>query len=429
MVKIAYIIVFLLWGLSALWITVDARRKGFRWVIWGIATLFFWIIPLIIYLFKRPPSPRRTLNIPLPKGLQLVDRYLYLEIIKMTVVTVFGIAFIILANNIYNSADMMVRKDLPPVPLKIIAEINLLDTPAMVVLAFPVATLIGVMLALGILGQGSEITAMRTGGLSLSRLIIPVIIISLGFSVLTYFLSQRAVPWCGEKSQELKTIYIAGERADEERNPIFKSENMVIYAARFNTKNKQLTKITVYEKDELGWYHFRLAFSGSFNGDQLILNDVKKYITDGLGKLQRYEVVPREALPFPRELQEIHETKRDSFSYAAGDLATKIQRFQESGIDPLAAEIDQQFQISVPLACTIFAFVGFIFSLYNPRKEASVGVLYAILIAFVYYVFMAFIRTLAKHDQEILKNPYIAAWLTNVVFAIFGAVLFWKVRK
>ncbi len=313
--------------------------------------------------------------------------------------------------------------------MKIIASINLLDTPASVVLAFPVATLIGVMLALGILGQGSEITAMRTGGISLLRLMMPVVLLSVIFSGLTYYLSQSVVPWCGKKSVELKTVYIAGEQANEERHVIFKYGDVVIYGARFNVKTKQFTKVTVYERDPLGWNHFWLAYSGAFKGDNLVLNEVKVFIADENGKLQRREVIPTEKIPFPEEMQEVHEKKMDSFSLAAGDLATKIQRFEESGIDPLALKIDQQFQISVPLACTIFAFVGFIFSLYNPRKEASVGVLYAILIAFIYYVFMAFIRSLAKQDQEILRNPYIAAWVTNVVFFLFGVVLFWKVRR
>ena len=179
----------------------------------------------------------------------------------------------------------------------------------------------------------------------------------------------------------------------------------------------------------LGLSHFWLAYTGMFKGDMLIVQQVKRYICDGNAMVQRYDILPRHEFPFPKELQEIHEKKRDAFTLAAGDLATKIQRLEESGIDPLAAKIDQQFQISVPLACTIFAFVGFFFSIYNPRKEISVGVLYAILIAFIYYVFMAIIRSLAKQDQEILRNPYIAAWLTNVFFFIFGIFLFTKVRR
>jgi lipopolysaccharide export system permease protein len=424
------IIISIIWILSIIWVAYDSKKRGSSWIIWIFLTLFFWLVPYGLFLLTRVIS-NILLRLSFPIGFQLVDRYLYMEIIKMTVVTVLGIAFIILANNIYNSADMFAQKKTAgKVPLEAIAAINLLDTPASVVLAFPVATLIGVMLALGILGQGGETTAIRTGGISLQRLILPVLILSVGFSVVNYYLSQDVVPWCAEKSANLKTKYLLGEKeANVERHVLFKHEDRIIYAARYDMKSRDLTKVTAFWQDDKGLYHIWLSYKGVFKGNELKLYDVKKYVCDADAQLQRYEPSAQEALPFPAELQAIHEKKRDAFTLAAGDLATKIQRFEESGIDPTAAKIDQQFQISVPLACTIFAFVGFIFSLYNPRKEVSVGVLYAILIAFVYYVFMAVIRSLAKQEQDILRNPYLAAWLTNFVFFIFGLILFKQVRK
>jgi len=421
----------LIWITSIIWVISDAKRRNMPWVFWGIATLLFWLIPYALYFISGWFSTLLS-RLPMPWGLQLVDRYLYREIFKMTIVTVLGIAFIILANNIYTSADLFAQKKLEAdenIAIDVIAMINLLDTPAMVVLAFPVAALIGVMLSLGMLGQGGELTAIRTGGISLPRMILPVIIISLGFSALTYYLSQKVVPWCGEKSMEMKEEYLSDKEKNVERHVLFKNGEMVVYAARFNTKDKNFNKITIIEEDENGLYHFWLAYTGMFKDDKLIVQQVKHYICDQDAMVQRYDILPRYEFPFPKELQEIHEKKRDAFTLAAGDLATKIQRLEESGIDPLAAKIDQQFQISVPLACTIFSFVGFFFSIYNPRKEVSVGVLYAILIAFIYYVFMAIIRSLAKQDQEILRNPYIAAWITNVFFFMFGIFLFTKVRR
>lgn len=442
--SIIYLIpIILLWIASIVWVISDAKRRKLPWLFWGIATFFLWLIPYGLFHLSRVSSGFFN-RFSLPVGLQLVDRYLYREIFKMTVVTVLGIAFIILANNLYTTADLFAQKKIEAkeatgqtdkttekvIDLKILAKINLLDTPAMVVLAFPVASLIGVMLALGILGSGGEITAIRTGGISLPRLLLPIILISFVFSAFTYVLSQKVVPWCGERSTQLKEEYLTDKEANVERHPIFKNKDMVIYAQRYNTKEKTLGKITVIQEDENGLFRFWLGYTGLFKPDKLIIHQVKEYICDSDAKLLRYrDKIPRVVFPFPTELQTIHEKKRDAFSYAAGDLATKIQRLEESGIDPLAAKIDQQFQISVPLACTIFSFVGFFFSIYNPRKEASAGILYAILIAFIYYVFMAIIRSLAKQDQEILRNPYFAAWLTNVVFFIFGVVLFTKVRR
>jgi lipopolysaccharide export LptBFGC system permease protein LptF len=79
------------------------------------------------------------------------------------------------------------------------------------------------------------------------------------------------------------------------------------------------------------------------------------------------------------------------------------------------------------VACFIFSFVGFIFSVFSPRKETFMGMLYAIILVLIYYILISIFKSLGK--QGIIPYPLISAWTTNVIFLCFGIYIFYKVRR
>ncbi|MCK4719695.1 LptF/LptG family permease, partial [bacterium] len=88
---------------------------------------------------------------------------------------------------------------------------------------------------------------------------------------------------------------------------------------------------------------------------------------------------------------------------------------------------DLHFKYSTPVACFIFSFVGFIFSVFSPRKETFMGMLYAIILVLIYYILISIFKSLGK--QGIIPYPLISAWTTNVIFLCFGIYIFYKVRR
>jgi LPS export ABC transporter permease LptG len=354
----------------------------------------------------------------------LLDRYISWTVALFIIAAVFSFSVLIICNNFYASSDLLFTQH---IPFQTVAMINLLDAPATIVLSLPVASLFGVMLAIGQLGRSSEITAMRCGGISLKRIMIPVLALSVVLSAITYLIDEEVVQLASQKAYELKSSLEGEEAVNIKQNVFFRNDQgLIIYAATFDTSTRMLGRVMVYEH-EGDWTRVTISFSGRFDDDELVLTNGRTFLYDENGEMRGREAVAEFRRPFPESLQEVHEEQRDASTLAGGEIAEQISRLQEAGMNSIAYRTDLQFKYSTPVACFIFSFVGFIFSVFSPRKETFVGMLYAIILVLIYYVLISIFKSLGK--QGIIPYPFISAWSTNVIFLIFGIYIFSRTRR
>lgn len=365
----------------------------------------------------------------------ILDRYISWMVALFIAGAVFAFSVFIICNNFYASADLLFKAN---IPFTKVALINLLDAPATIVLSLPVASLFGVMLAIGQLGRQSEITAMRCSGISLFRIMVPVLWLALFLSAGAYLLDEYLVPKASAKASKIRdTIDVTGAggvtNIDQKHNVFFRNqEGMIVYAESLDTKSHNLSQILVFETIESdtsggNWSRITIAAIGRFEGDEIVLNRGRTFLYDENGELKGRDMLEEVRKPFPKDLQELHETRRDSSTLAGGEIAEQIARAQEAGQSPVEYQTDLQFKYSTPVACLIFSLVGFIFSVYSPRKETFMGMLYAIVLVLVYYVFISVFKSLGK--QGIIPYPVVSAWTTNVVYLIFGSIIFARTRR
>jgi LPS export ABC transporter permease LptG len=346
-------------------------------------------------------------------------------VLMFIVAAVLTFSIMVVCNNFYLSSDLLFVKK---IPFSSVAIINLLDAPATIVLSLPVACLFGVMLAIGQLGRQSEITAMRCGGVSLLRIMVPVLVLSLLLSVATYLLDEHVVPMASDRSFELKSQLEGAEAINLKQNQFFRNDRgIVIYAGSYDVDSEVMSRMLVLEKLENGWVRFYTAYTGRFSGDELVIPSSRTFVFNEQGELRGREQRQEVRFEFPEELQKIHEEKRDASTLAGGEIAQQISRAQQAGMDPVAYQTDLQFKYSTPVACFIFSFVGFIFSVHSPRKEIFVGLLYAIILVLVYYVLISVFKSFGK--QGIIPYPLISAWSTNLAYLVFGIYIFARSRR
>lgn len=85
----------------------------------------------------------------------------------------------------------------------IIAEVVLLQSAWMVELAVPMAVLVTTVLAFGSLTNSSELTVMRAGGISIYRLVAPVLLVALALSLLMERYSNVLMPEANYRANAL----------------------------------------------------------------------------------------------------------------------------------------------------------------------------------------------------------------------------------
>ena len=118
--------------------------------------------------------------------MRILDRYVLREVFPSFLLGVLVFTFVILLNEILRFAQQLVSQ---AASLSDTLGILLNLLPSVLCLTIPMGFLLGVLVALGRLAADSEIIAMRASGVSLYRLLTPILIAStIAWSVSSYLI-------------------------------------------------------------------------------------------------------------------------------------------------------------------------------------------------------------------------------------------------
>jgi lipopolysaccharide export system permease protein len=184
-------------------------------------------------------------------GLSVMDRYIISELILPFL---FGMGlFTALGLSIGSLFDLVRRITESGLPLDIAIQVLLLNLPAFIVLAFPMATLLAALMAYGRLTSDSESIALRSLGVNVYRLVVPAILLSLTITGLAFVMNDLVAPAANRQASiTLKT-------ALNEKQPILKQSNII------QPEYKKIELPNGNERSVLT----RLFYAEQLNGEQL----------------------------------------------------------------------------------------------------------------------------------------------------------------
>jgi len=138
-----------------------------------------------------------------PKGRHtLVYRHSAREYLLSFVVAFFFFFFIFFINQILLIAQKILIKQVDYTSVLILV---LLSVPQFLLYTFPFASLTASSMVIGDLGANNELLALRSSGISLFRVFIPIIAISLLVSAMTFFTADVLVPYSARQYRALYT--------------------------------------------------------------------------------------------------------------------------------------------------------------------------------------------------------------------------------
>ena len=304
--------------------------------------------------------------------------------------------------------------------LPVILSYFLCKIPEMISQTAPMAVLMGTILAIGALSRNSEITAMRSSGVSLVQLGKPLVataaIISLGLLLMEEFVR----PVANAKMEYIEEVLIKkkGNSALFRQNNIWHRNGALIMQAKlYNPVQSTLSGITIWEVDpSLKPISRRDAAAAvpADNGWQL--KDVTKRVFGST--TSELSTLPVEFIKIdlaPADLKVAANTA-ENMGFTA--LARYCRSISSSGYDPTRYLTMLHAKISLPFAALIMAFLGIPFSLRDGRSGGiGVGIGFSILIGFSYFIINAFLLSLGQAGA---LHPAIAAWSANLIFAAAG---------
>ncbi len=326
-------------------------------------------------------------------------------------------------------ADMVVSKGVS------ISEILLMIVyllPNFAVITIPMSLLLAVLLAFSRLSGDSEIIAIKASGISLYRLLPPILLISLTAYTLTALTAIYALPAGNTAFKELLYRAIQGKLSLNLKEQVFNTNlpGLLVYVAKNSGKNGSLSGVMIQDERNLKDISTIFAETGMFGMDEKS-KKIHLHLTNGSIHQSRPNEVYR-LLSFNEYSLEIDLSKTAS-SFEKNELDMSLnelrQNLQKSGFSKklmIDMRLEVQRRFAMPFACFIFAIVAVPLGIQNRRSGKAAGFSFSIAALLLFYIFQSIGRTLGEKE---LLAPFMAVWLPNFIFLIGGIYMFVKSAK
>jgi lipopolysaccharide export system permease protein len=123
--------------------------------------------------------------------MRLIHRYIFSSVLVTTLIVALAIIAI---STVLNLVDELGDVGKGNYGLALAFQFVLLQLPRGIYELFPIVVLLGTVLGLGALANGSELVAMRAAGVSLMRLAVSALRVGLVFALFSVFISEWLAP-------------------------------------------------------------------------------------------------------------------------------------------------------------------------------------------------------------------------------------------
>jgi lipopolysaccharide export system permease protein len=301
----------------------------------------------------------------------------------------------------------------------------LFKIPLIITQMLPIATLGGVLLALGMMARHNELTAMRACGISTLHVAAPLLVTAVLLSVGILLWNETVVPYASERSRYIDVIEIRKRPLKallSEDGMWFHGKAGIYNIQHFDARNEALLGLSVYD------------FNADFELQRLIEIPTAQWRDGGWRFAEAVEraydrggnVTTRRLgdsdFVLPDRPQDLQIMDKDPEELNFQRLRHHIRELNRKGIDTTESRVDLHLKLALPFVPLVMVLVGVPLATRNPRRRpiaTSIGI--GLVVGFSYWVLLALTISLG-HGGAI--PPILAAWTANAVFTVFGVFLF-----
>lgn len=356
----------------------------------------------------------------------IIDRYILSEVAGPFFFGVIGFVIIGMVDILFTLIDLFINSG---IPLFVVLRLLIFKIPAIMVLFFPMATLFATMIVLIRMAKDSEITVLRAGGISMLRIVAPVIVAGLLVALLSFLVNERVVPWANHISDNLiRKAILKKPPPDIAQNTFFKeSRDRYFYIRKVDTSKKIMEDIFIYEVTK-NFPRLITAKTATWTGNQWQLKDGFVHKFDDEGFVNYEGKFKKMSMKIDRDVHTFFANEKTPREMSSKELKKKITGLEEGGVNTRSLAVDLHMKYSEPAASLAFALIGTAICIAFVRSSKDwwgvVGsVLLALLTVGFYFFVMATFRSLGRGGAI---HPFLGAWGPNIIFIFIAGMLLWK---
>ena len=356
--------------------------------------------------------------------MKIIDRYLLLQLVSPFLFVVLAFLLIMLPALLFNLTDLIVKAG---APFNDVAKLLVYNLPYLVVLALPVAYLFSTLLVIGRMTNDFEIIAIRSSGISLKRLVVPILLGSLGVSACAFAINELVVPYASKQIDA--TIQDLAKKLSKppiKANTFFQgTDNRYFYIKQID-RDGTMRNVFIFDKTQDGLPQVIEAETAHWIGNVWQLEFGNDYRYDRDGYLDTQTSFQTMDISFSLNAASLIPPGLNAQEMSTAQLQSQIKDMQKSGGDTHTQEVALYKKWSVPLASFCAALIAAPLGLIFSRMGGYVGVAFSIILVFVYYVTLQITEALGNYGKI---PPFFGAWTSDLLFFAVGSVLIWRMDR
>lgn len=385
--------------------------------------------------------------------MKILYRYILTEHVGPFVFAVFTATLVLLLARIFKMMELIIAKG---IDVLTVGELFSYFMPSLLAMTIPMAVMVASLMAFGRLSSDNEITALKSVGVSIYRLVWPVLVAGLIMAAGMYFFIDRVVPASNLRFKDLM-LSIGMKRPDlelQERVFIQDFPGYELYIEEMDDRTGEMRNVTIFQMEG-----GRLKSTIVADRGRVASRNVRGLVVLELYDGEMHEVSPDAPdtyrrlrfdkqvvnLEFESELVRTAHAAKGDREMTTTEMRAAVNKLGE-GIAMTRAEgtatfIEEKYQLqqiellerrrneylveiykksAIPFACAALVLVGAPMGVIIRRGGKGAGFSFSIGFFLLYYIML--LAGEAFGDRGMIP-PFLAMWLPNILLTALGAWL------
>ena len=351
-------------------------------------------------------------------NMTILDKYLAKEILKCLVIVLAVVLSLYVIVEFFNKADNFMEAGLSISRLIRYLQLRL---PQIIVQITPIGVLLAVVVALGLMNKNNEITALKSGGVSVYFLLRPVLAIAVLISIVLFLLSEIVVPITISRANRIWLIEVKNKPAlaTRQKNIWIKGNRAIYFIKYFNPQNQSISGVTLNYFDRKFNLSKRVdANKALYRKEAWIFYDIMEQKFNAGSRTYDVRFYPQRVEKIDILPEDLKRVFKKSEEMNIAELFSYIQEVESEGYDATTFRVDLHARFALPVLTVIICIIGLGIAVKRKGREGpSVSIALGAVMVFLYWVLHSFCVSLGYGG---LLPPFIAAWISNIIFSCYA---------
>ncbi len=357
-----------------------------------------------------------------------IDIYIVKQFVQTVLFGLLAFLIIFLIIDMMENLDDFIDQNVAGV---LVVQYYIVFIPEILRLMLPIAVLLSALFTVGKMETANELTAIKAGGVSIYRFMIPFMVVAFLISLFSIYFGGYIVPMANKHKVFIEQKHMKKDLITVGNNIFFSdSEERIVTISFYDVTINEANRVSIQEFSDTNLTEMVERFDAnkmrydSTNSSWILMNGIHRQFRDSTERAEYFDTKPLNYLNF--HPQDVIMKQRKAQEMTLDELDEFAQNLRRAGNDPTRTLIEYHSRIAFAFTSFVVVLFGLPFSVNKRRGGVAIQFGVSILITFVYLVFLKIVEAFGKNG---VLDPVLTAWFANILFVVAAIYYILKANR